>query len=64
MDGKATEGIRFKENINIGDSPQIARCFNKERADEIVFSDSTALSDRRDIMIDIRETGRAGKAIR
>ena len=52
-DRKTTKGIKFKENIDIGDPVQMARFYYKEGADEIVFYDITASSDRRDIMIDV-----------
>ncbi len=52
-DGKTTKGIKFKENIDIGDPVQMARFYYEEGADEIVFYDITASSDQRDIMIDV-----------
>ena len=52
-DGKTTKGIRFKDNIDIGDPVQMARFYYEEGADEIVFYDITASSERRDIMIDV-----------
>ena len=52
-DGKTTKGIRFKDNIDIGDPVQMARFYYEEGADEIVFYDITASSDRREIMIDV-----------
>ncbi len=52
-DGKTTKGIRFKDNIDIGDPVQMARFYYEQGADEIVFYDITASSDRRDIMIDV-----------
>lgn len=51
-DGKTTKGIRFKDNRDIGDPVQMAKFYYQEGADEIVFYDITASSDRRDIMID------------
>ena len=52
-DGKTTKGIRFKGNVDIGDPVEMARLYYEEGADEIVFYDITASSDRRDIMIDV-----------
>jgi cyclase len=52
-DGKTTKGIRFQGNIDIGDPVEMARIYYEEGADEIVFYDITASSDRRDIMIDV-----------
>lgn len=52
-DSKTTKGIKFKQNIDIGDPVEMARFYYEEGADEIVFYDITASSDRRDIMIDV-----------
>ncbi|MBF0530804.1 MAG: imidazole glycerol phosphate synthase subunit HisF [Deltaproteobacteria bacterium] len=52
-DGKLTKGIKFKDNVDIGDPVEMARFYYEEGADEIVFYDITASSDRRDIMIDV-----------
>ncbi len=52
-DGMTTKGIKFKENIDIGNPVEMARFYYGEGADEIVFYDITASSDRRDIMIDV-----------
>lgn len=52
-DGKTTKGIRFKDNIDIGDPVQMAKFYYEEGADEIVFYDITASSDRRDIMVEV-----------
>ena len=52
-DGKLTKGIKFQGNIDIGDPVEVARQYYEQGADEIVFYDITASSDRRDIMIDI-----------
>ena len=52
-DGKTTKGIKFKENVDIGDPVEMARFYYKQGADEVVFYDITASSDRRTIMIDV-----------
>ncbi len=52
-DGKTTKGIRFKENVDIGNPVEMGRFYYEEGADEIVFYDITASSERRDIMIDV-----------
>jgi cyclase len=52
-DGKTTKGIKFKGNVDIGDPVEMARFYYEEGADEIVFYDITASSERRDIMIDM-----------
>ncbi|MFH1136443.1 MAG: imidazole glycerol phosphate synthase subunit HisF [Pseudomonadota bacterium] len=52
-DGKLTKGVKFKGNVDIGDPVEMARFYYEQGADEIVFYDITASSDRRDIMIDV-----------
>ncbi len=51
--GLLTKGVKFQDNIDIGDPVDVARRYYEEGADEIVFYDITASSDRRDIMIDV-----------
>ncbi|MBN1473892.1 MAG: imidazole glycerol phosphate synthase subunit HisF [Syntrophaceae bacterium] len=51
--GKLTKGIKFKGNVDIGDPVEAARQYYEQGADEIVFYDITASSDKRDIMIDV-----------
>jgi cyclase len=51
-DGRLTKGIKFMGNIDIGDPVETAAHYYKEGADEIVFYDITASSEKRDIMID------------
>jgi imidazole glycerol-phosphate synthase subunit HisF len=52
-DGRTTKGIKFKNNIDIGDPVQMARYYYEQGADEIVFYDITASSDHRNIMIEV-----------
>ncbi|MCU0572219.1 MAG: imidazole glycerol phosphate synthase subunit HisF [Syntrophobacteraceae bacterium] len=52
-DGRTTKGIQFKENVDIGDPVEMGRFYYEEGADEIVFYDITASSDRRPIMLDV-----------
>ena len=52
-DGRTTKGIKFKKNVDIGDPVEMARFYYNEGADEIVFYDITASSERRDIMIEV-----------
>ncbi len=52
-EGKTTKGIKFKNNIDIGDPVKMARFYYEQGADELVFYDITASSDKRDIMIDV-----------
>jgi len=52
-DGRTTKGIKFKNNVDIGDPVEMGRFYYEEGADEIVFYDITASSDRRNIMLDV-----------
>ena len=52
-DGKTTKGIKFKGNVDIGDPVEMGKFYYEVGADEIVFYDITASSDRRDIMLDV-----------
>jgi imidazole glycerol-phosphate synthase subunit HisF len=52
-DGRTTKGIKFQNNVDIGDPVAMARHYYEAGADELVFYDITASSDRRDIMIDV-----------
>ena len=52
-DGKTTKGIKFKGNVDIGDPVEMGRHYYEQGADEIVFYDITASSDRRGIMIEV-----------
>jgi imidazole glycerol-phosphate synthase subunit HisF len=52
-EGRTTKGIKFKDNIDIGDPVEMARMYYEAGADEIVFYDITASHEKRDIMIDV-----------
>lgn len=52
-DGKTTKGVKFKDNINIGDPVEMAREYYRQGVDELVFYDITASSENRAIMIDV-----------
>jgi imidazole glycerol-phosphate synthase subunit HisF len=52
-DGKTTKGIKFKNNVDIGDPVEMATFYYEEGADEVVFYDITASNEKRDIMIDV-----------
>lgn len=51
--GKVTKGVRFLENVNIGDPVAMARYYYEQGADELVFYDITASNEQRGIMIDV-----------
>lgn len=52
-DGKLTKGIKFKNNVDIGDPVVMAEFYYEQGADELVFYDITASSDHRSIMLDV-----------
>ena len=52
-DGRTTKGIKFRNNVDVGDPVAMARLYYEAGADELVFYDITASSDRRDIMIEV-----------
>jgi cyclase len=52
-EGKTTKGIKFKNNVDIGDPVDMARIYYEAGADEIVFYDITASHEKRDIMLDV-----------
>lgn len=52
-EGKTTKGVRFADNIDIGDPVDMAREYYEQGVDELVFYDITASSDKRDILIDV-----------
>ena len=51
-DGRTTKGIRFRDNVDIGDPVEMARRYYEEGVDELVFYDITASAERRKIRID------------
>lgn len=53
--GRVVKGVRFKELRDAGDPVEVARAYEKQGADELVFLDITASSDGRDIMRDVVE---------
>ncbi len=52
-EGRTTKGIKFKNNVDIGDPVRMAEFYYKQGADEIVFYDITASNEKRDIMIEV-----------
>jgi len=52
-EGRTTKGIKFKNNVDIGDPVDMARLYYEEGADEIVFYDITASYEKRGIMLDV-----------
>jgi len=52
-EGKTTKGIKFQENIDIGDPVEMAKIYYEQGVDELVFYDITASTEKRGIMIDV-----------
>jgi len=51
--GEVVKGICFKQLKGVGDPPTLARAYQEQGADEIVFLDITASLDNRDTMLDV-----------
>ncbi|WP_243364072.1 imidazole glycerol phosphate synthase subunit HisF [Fundidesulfovibrio terrae] len=54
-DGRLTKGVKFLENVDIGDPVETAKAYYEQGADEIVFYDITASSEGRGIMLKVVE---------
>ncbi|MDR2352249.1 MAG: imidazole glycerol phosphate synthase subunit HisF [Deltaproteobacteria bacterium] len=54
-DGVLTKGIKFKDNLDLGDPVEAARTYYEAGADEIVFYDITASSEGRSIFLNVVE---------
>ncbi len=54
-EGRVVKGVRFKELRDAGDPVAVAKAYEAQGADELVFLDITASSDGRGIMRDIVE---------
>lgn len=51
--GRVVKGVRFLELRDAGDPVEMAARYDEQGADEIVFLDITASSDRRDLILDV-----------
>lgn len=51
--GKVTKGVRFQNNIELGDPVDMAAAYSEGGCDELVFYDITASAERRPIDIDM-----------
>jgi cyclase len=51
--GRVTKGVRFLDNRDVGDPVELARIYDAEGADELVFYDITASSDSRETTYDV-----------
>lgn len=52
-EGKTTKGVRFKDNIDLGDPVEMGEKYYREGVDELVFYDITASAEERPIDIDM-----------
>jgi len=53
--GRVVKGVHFVDIRDAGDPLENAEIYSRQGADEIIFLDITASSDRRDIIIDVVE---------
>ncbi len=53
--GRVVKGVRFVDIIDAGDPVEIARVYDEQGADELVFLDITASHERRDTMVHVVE---------
>ncbi|MBI2593400.1 imidazole glycerol phosphate synthase subunit HisF [Candidatus Daviesbacteria bacterium] len=51
--GRVVKGVNFVNLVDAGDPVALAKFYNSEGADELVFLDITASSDNRKIMLDV-----------
>ncbi len=54
-EGRVVKGVNFINLIDAGDPVEIAKGYSSCGADEVVFLDITASSDKRDIILDVVE---------
>lgn len=59
--GRVVKGVKFVNIKDAGDPVEMAQLYSEKGADELVFLDITASSDKRNIMIDVVE--RAGDVV-
>ncbi len=51
--GSVTKGVKFQDNIDLGDPVDYARRYYEQGADELVFYDITASSEKRGLFVDV-----------
>lgn len=51
--GRVVKGIRFKELRDAGDPVEVAKAYEEQGADELVFLDITASAEGRNIILDV-----------
>jgi len=52
-EGRVVKGVQFLNLVDAGDPVECAKAYNDQMADELVFLDITASSDRRAILLDM-----------
>ena len=53
--GRVVKGVNFINLLDAGDPVELARVYDKQNADELVFLDITASSDRRKTVVELAE---------
>lgn len=53
--GRVVKGVNFVDLKEVGDPVEVARAYNQQGADELIFLDITATSDARETMVDVIE---------
>src|SRR5262245_30020036 len=51
--GRVIRGQRFSADLDVGDPVELARRYNADGADELVYYDITASAEQRDIFVDV-----------
>ena len=51
-DGRVVKGVQFRDHVDMGDILELAHRYRDEGADELVFYDITASSDRRTVAVE------------
>ena len=62
-DGRVVKGVNFVSLRDAGDPVELARAYDREGADEVVFLDITATSDNRATTIEMAAHAAAGPAV-
>lgn len=52
-DGRVVKGVKFVNLKDAGDPIELAKCYDEQKADEVIFLDITATSDNRATTIDM-----------
>ncbi len=51
--GRVVKGVKFKNLVDAGDPVEVAKAYEEQGADELVFLDITASAQERNIMLDV-----------